>query len=87
MAKLTMAWQWPFLLTVVVVSGNPGLHFFATLGQKSGPVLGPDSGPKMGTAIHHSILITIGGRKTAPFLGRNLAPEPGPFFPTFFAKK
>ena len=73
MANRTVAWQWLVFVNWGGRLWEPRVVFFATLGQKSGTVLGPDSGPEMGTAIHRSVIITIGGRKTDPILG----PESG----------
>ena len=81
----TTAWQCPFSSTVVPVSGKPGLHFLQPWYRNAGPFGRPDSGPKMGTGSHQSVVFTIRGRKTAPILGPESGTRNGSVFCTLFA--
>ena len=85
-ANRNTAWQCPFFPAVVPVSGNPRLHFLQLWYRKAGPFWVPDSGPKIGTAIHQSVRKTRRGRKMAPILGPESGTRNGSIFGYFFVK-
>ena len=49
-------------------------------GPKSGPVLGTDSGPEMGTLFGPLNVFCIQGPETVPISGSESVPKTGPFF-------
>ena len=58
----------------------PGCNFWCRWGPQADPFLVPDSGPEIGTAVRHSIVITITGRKTDPILGPDSGTQNGSSF-------
>jgi len=63
------------------------IAFLCENNEKSGPIWGPDSGPKTGILFRPLIVINIRQVDRGPILGPESGPKTGPHFCTSVAKK